>query len=195
MASAPTDDPFDTLGLPAVFTLDTASIERAALSKLSRLHPDMGGNMGANAASADANADADLDQAVQAARINAARDTLLFTLARAEALLKRLGGPAKEADKSLPPGFLVEIMSVREQAEESLASSDPASRATWMQWSLNQRTQAESHAASLFTQAASNPAALRDLRTHLNKWRYIERLIEQLDPAYHQGRSDVGGVA
>ena len=151
--------------------------------------------MGANAASADANADADLDQAVQAARINAARDTLLFTLARAEALLKRLGGPAKEADKSLPPGFLVEIMSVREQAEESLASSDPASRATWMQWSLNQRTQAESHAASLFTQAASNPAALRDLRTHLNKWRYIERLIEQLDPAYHQGRSDVGGVA
>lgn len=151
--------------------------------------------MGANAASADANADADLDQAVQAARINAARDTLLFTLARAEALLKRLGGPAKEADKSLPPGFLVEIMSVREQVEESLASSDPTSRATWMQWSLNQRADSESHAAALFTQAASNPAALRDLRTHLNKWRYIERLIEQLDPAYYQGRSDVGGVA
>jgi DnaJ-domain-containing protein 1 len=195
MASAPTDDPFDTLGLPAVFTLDTASIERAALSKLSRLHPDMGGNMGANAASADANADADLDQAVQAARINAARDTLLFTLARAEALLKRLGGPAKEADKSLPPGFLVEIMSVREQAEEALASNDVSSRATWTQWALEERGQAESRANALFTQAASNPAALRDLRTHLNKWRYIERLIEQLDPAYHQGRSDVGGVA
>jgi DnaJ-domain-containing protein 1 len=191
MASAPTDDPFDTLGLPAVFTLDTASIERAALSKLSRLHPDMGGN----AVSADTNTDTELDQAVQAARINAARDTLRFTLARAEALLKRLGGPAKEADKSLPPGFLVEIMSVREQVEESLASSDPTSRATWMQWSLNQRADSESHAAALFTQAASNPAALRDLRTHLNKWRYIERLIEQLDPAYHQGRSDVGGVA
>jgi len=191
MASAPTDDPFDTLGLPAVFTLDTASIERAALSKLSRLHPDMGGN----AVSADTNTDTELDQAVQAARINAARDTLLFSLSRAEALLKRLGGPAKEADKSLPPGFLVEIMSVREQAEEALASNDVSSRATWMQWSLNQRADSESHAAALFTQAASNPAALRDLRTHLNKWRYIERLIEQLDPAYHQGRSDVGGVA
>jgi DnaJ-domain-containing protein 1 len=191
MASAPTDDPFDTLGLPAVFTLDTASIERAALSKLSRLHPDMGGN----AVSADTNTDTELDQAVQAARINAARDTLRFTLARAEALLKRLGGPAKEADKSLPPGFLVEIMSVREQAEEALASNDVSSRATWTQWALEERGQAESRANALFTQAASNPAALRDLRTHLNKWRYIERLIEQLDPAYHQGRSDVGGVA
>lgn len=183
MAPTRTDDPFDTLGLPATFALDAARVERAALTKLAQMHPDV----------SDAGAMEELE--IAAARMNAARDVLLFPLARAEALLKRLGGPAKEADKSLPPGFLMEIMEVREQVEDALASGNAAARTTWMAWAMEQRAQMESTATELFTKAANDATALRELRLHLNRWRYIERMIEQLDPAYDPGQSDVGGAA
>ncbi len=183
MASARTDDPFDTLGLPAAFGLDAPRIERAALARLSQLHPDV-----SDAADSE-------DMEIAAARINAARDVLLFSLSRAEAMLKRLGGPAKEAEKGLPPGFLMEVMQVREQVEEALATGDAAARATWMTWALERRRQMESRASDLFSKATSDPQALREIRILLNQWRYIERMIEQLDPAYDPGQSDVGGTA
>lgn len=185
MAAVRTDDPFDTLGLPATFSLEASRIERAALAKLAQLHPDVVG--GSDAASDEIE--------VQAARINAARDVLVFSLSRAEALLKRLGGPSKEADKSLPPGFLMEIMSVREQVEEAIAGNDTSARATWTTWAMEQRKAMESRAVELFAKAQTDAAALREVRTHLNQWRYIERMIEQLDPAYDAGSSDVGGTA
>jgi molecular chaperone HscB len=179
-------DPFDTLGLPAVFALEPARIERAALAQLAQLHPDAG------------LLDAD-ESDLQAARINAARDTLLFALARAEALLQRRGGPAKEADKSLPAGFLAEMMQTREEAEAAIASGDPAARAMWTTTAMQQRAAYEARAATLFAQpqasASPDAATLRELRTHLNAWRYIERLIEQLDPAYNPGATDIGGKA
>lgn len=183
MAPTRTDDPFDTLGLPATFVLDASRVERAALAKLAQLHPDV----------SDASALEEME--IAAARMNAARDVLLFSLSRAEALLKRLGGPAKEADKSLPPGFLMEIMEIREQVEAAVASGDGASRATWTSWAMDQRAQMEATAAALFAKAPDNASVLREIRVHLNRWRYIERMIEQLDPAYDPGQSDVGGNA
>lgn len=178
-----TDDPFDTLSLPPVFGLDAARIERAALARLSQLHPDVNASDTAD------------DLEVAAARINAARDALVFALSRAETLLRRMGGPAKEADKSLPPGFLMDIMEIREQVEAAVASGDAAASAKWNAWALDQRRAMEARAADLFTLAATDPAVLSQLRVHLNQWRYIERMIEQLDPAYDPGRSDVGGTA
>lgn len=183
MARSPTDDPFDLLSLPPVFGLDAARIERAALARLSQLHPDV--NSG----------DAADDLEVAAARINAARDALTFALSRAEILLRRLGGPSKEADKTLPPGFLMEVMDMREQVEAAVASGDAAARATWIAWSLDQRREMQARANDLFAAADTDPTALLQLRVHLNQWRYIERLIEQLDPAYDPGQSDVGGAA
>jgi len=35
-----------------------------------------------------------------------------------------------------------------------------------------------------------DPALLGEIRTQLNAWRYIERLIEQLDPQYDPNRAD-----
>jgi DnaJ-domain-containing protein 1 len=183
MAPIRTADPFDTLGLPATFVLDAARVERAALAKLAQLHPDV----------SDASVLEEME--IAAARMNAARDVLLFSLSRAEALLKRLGGPAKEADKSLPPGFLMEMMEVREQVEQAVASGDSAACTTWMAWAMDQRAQMEATAAALFAKAATDAGALREVRVQLNQWRYIERMIEQLDPAYDPGQSDVGGTA
>ena len=48
------------------------------------------------------------------------------------------------------------------------------------------------HPLEEFTRARFVPApeALREVRTRLNAWRYIERLIEQLDPDYDPARAD-----
>jgi hypothetical protein len=86
-------------------------------------------------------------------------------------------------------------MEVREQVEQAVASGDSAARTTWTAWAMDRRAQMEATVAALFAKAATDAGALREVRVQLNQWRYIERMIEQLDPAYDPGRSDVGGTA
>ena len=111
--------------------------------------------------------------------------TLGDPLQRAEALLARLGGAGKENDKSLPDGFLAQMLEVREEVEE--AAGDAAATAKWEAWAQAERSEHEARVAALFRRAlASNPAdteALRQIRTQLNAWRYIDRMIEQLGEA------------
>lgn len=168
--SAP-NDPFETLGLPPRFDLDPAVIERAYLSRVAPLHPDI--------------ARGDPDAARRAAVVNDARRTLDDPERRANALLARLGGPTKEAEKSLPPGFLAEMMEVRESIDDALASGDPAARSTWVAWAADRRAHHSRAAAALFAALGPQPDAstLRTIRTELNAWRYTERLIEQLRDA------------
>jgi hypothetical protein len=51
-----------------------------------------------------------------------------------------------------------------------------------------QRGEYEGRVARLFAQGAETV----EIRRELNAWRYIERLIEQLDPNYDPGRADFG---
>ncbi len=166
-----TADAFDLLGLPAAFDLDPADLQRAYLERAARVHPDLAGG-------------GDDQAARESARLNEARRVLGDPELRASALLARLGGPAKEQEKSLPPGFLAAIMETREEVEGALASGDSAARARWESWAAARRSEHIESVGRLFRGLGTPtaPQALRAIRVELNAWRYTERLIEQLTP-------------
>lgn len=152
-------DPFAILGLPRRFDVSDAVIRRSFLAKARSTHPDAGG-----------------DQDV-GAELTKARDTLLNPETRADALLLLLGGPAKDAEKSLPPGFLLEIMETREALDAALASKSTPELERLKAWALSERQNYMQTVSAAF--AAGD---LKNLRTTLNAWRYIERMLEQMDP-------------
>ena len=179
MSSTQSINPFSTLALPARFDLDAAVIERAYLSGLQTAHPDAGGCQ---------------DDAPEhdAAALNHARSVLLDSEQRAVALLDVLGGPSAASCKDLPEGFLMEMMTRREEIEEELARGEQDARSRWESWAREERSQYTSDAQALFEAHAmdSTPEKRTQIRVLLNAWRYIERLIEQLDPEYDPSKAD-----
>lgn len=197
-------DVFAELGLPRRFDLDSATIQRAFLRRSALMHPDTLGGLtrdidDANIPDAtgdiDASENADTNQQVQAsARLSAANALLMSDERRANALLSLLGGPAPNADRSLPAGFLDQIMQTRMEMEDSLGGDGAErNRLAWRAWAAAQRAEYRQRVTSLFQQAQM-PAAIdlmadraelfASIRLELNGWRYIERMIEQLDPMY-----------
>ncbi len=191
------NDPFDILGIEPRFDLDRAAIQRAYLRKAAEHHPDHAQPSSAQPSSAQPDPAAG-DAA--SARLNAAKAVLDDPEQRAGALLARLGGPAKEHDRTLPDGFLLEMMEARERMESE--RNDPAAVACWEDWGESRRRAHMAEAARLFAQllagpqqqAAAGPGVpapgpgaesgrrdvLRAIRRELNAWRYIERMLEQL---------------
>jgi molecular chaperone HscB len=170
-----TRDPFEILGLPLEFSLSDARIEGAYLARVARVHPDVAGDEESGEASA---------------WLNEARRVLKDPEGRANALLSALGGPAKEADKSLPDGFLVQVMEVREELEGAMESGDAARVGQARAWAGARRAEYVAAVSALFSRANGSMEVLREIRRELNAWRYIERLIEQLEPGYDPGRAD-----
>jgi hypothetical protein len=84
------------------------------------------------------------------------------------------------------------IMETREQIEEALASKDAAQREKWEAWAQEQRGEYQRRVTGFFEAAGQSrdSETLRAIRQELNAWRYIERLIEQLDPQYDPARRD-----
>ena len=179
----PIRDPFALLGVPRGFGLGRADIESAYLLRAASLHPDLSGTAPDEAARASSD-------------LNEAKRALLDPEIRANTLLGLLGGPGKAEDKSLPDGFLMEIMEIRQRIEADLAGGeggagvDESKRAEWEVWAENWRAGVIERVGGLFDAAARDPSALPRIRTQLNAWRYIERLLEQLDPDYDPAQAD-----
>ena len=154
------DNPFELLGLDPRFDLDRAELERAWLAQSALLHPDLGGR------------DADA-----LARLNQARQDLADPERRAGILLSLLGGPSKEADRTLPPDFLAAMMQVQEAIE---SAEDPDH---WRAWAENERQAIIEQVRVAFAELDDppDPADLAAIRGRLNQWRYVERIIERLD--------------
>ena len=171
------NNPFSKLNLPLRFSIEKDAIERAYLTLLSSNHPDAGGN--------------GTDE-INSAEINAAREVLLNDEKRANALLGVLGGPSSSQCKDLPDGFLMEMMSLRQEIEEELAQADESARAKWEAWAQEQRRAYCDQVAALFNtyEQTDDPQILKEIRITLNAWRYIERLVEQLDPHYDPADAD-----
>ncbi len=168
-------DPFAVFALPRTFEIDRAALQRAYLAEAARWHPDR---------FADPVQRREAES--RSAEINRARVILEDDEQRADALLALLGGPGRSEDKSLPDGFLMEVMEVRERLEEAVASGDAQRRSEVQRWADERRAAHRRRVAELFASAdgrAGDPA-LADIRREMNAWRYIERLIEQLDPDY-----------
>lgn len=164
------DNPFATLGLAVSFGIEAVAIERAYLKKIAVSHPDRVGDGGA----------------ADAAALNAARRCLLDDEARANAVLRLLGGASPSDDRSLPDGFLMEMMQTRSAMEEELEEDPDSARPKWQDWGIQQRRRYAQQVQELL----ADPGSLGACRTQLNAWRYIERLIEQLDPEYSPARAD-----
>lgn len=175
-------DAFHTLGLPPTFDLDPQVVEQSYFAKSARLHPDL--------------AAGDPDAQREMAHLNQARKVLEDPEQRANLLLARLGGSARDRDRSLPDGFLAEMMEIREEVEAAIGDPDPrsrsAARAKWEAWAEVERSRAISEVGAMFRALgdAPDPGGLQAIRTRLNAWRYVERLIEQLDPDYDPQRAD-----
>ncbi len=177
--SEPTD-PFRALGLEPRFDLSRQQIESAYLARIAGAHPDHAGNT-------------EPGTGPDAAALNDARRALLSDERRANLVLAHLGGPSASDNKDLPDGFLFEIMDVRTQVEAAIGSGGDEERTKWQAWADEQRAAYTAAIASLFERAHSDAdptQALTEARRTLNAWRYIERLIEQLDPDYDPARAD-----
>ncbi len=166
-------DPYDLLGLPARFDLESARIRAAYLARAGAAHPDR------------APGAPDPDRTTAA--LNEARRTLEDPERRADALLVRLGGPTREQDRTLPPALLAEMLEIREAIDAARAEAEAANRARavarWIAWADEQRRAAIGEVGALFASLSSppRPAELKAIRARLNAWRYVERLIEHLD--------------
>ncbi|MBX3404469.1 MAG: hypothetical protein KF699_13745 [Phycisphaeraceae bacterium] len=173
-------DPFAILGLPRRFDLDPMQVQRAYLARAAMAHPDLlpgggGGDVGPGSGSS----------AMDPSALNRAKSVLDDPEQRADALLLLLGGPPREADRSLPDGFLVEIMDIRERLDAAVASRDTAVAAELEAWAAQRRAGHIRAAAELFGALPRPPSAdaLRAIRRELNAWRYIERMLEQVRDA------------
>lgn len=157
------ENPFALLGLPPVYTIDEAALQRAWLKRSAKLHPDRAGN--------------DADAARRLALINTAKATLEHPERRANALLEAMGGPSKEDDNALPDGLLMEMFEIREKHE----SGDAQTRATIEAWGSERRAKHERTIAEMFAGLGDPPAqdALHAIRKELNAWRYIERFLSE----------------
>ena len=164
-------DPFETLGLPRRFDLDPAELHAKYIQASSACHPDRHTDPVAQA-----------DAAERIAFINQAYTVLSDPEKRADALLKLLGGPAKEDDKSLPPALLIEMMEIREQLEQVIAENNKAELAKCRGWADDQRNAHLLKIADLFKDPgdALSDTTAKAIRLELNTLRYIQRMLEQM---------------
>ena len=172
------EDPFAILGLPRSYRIERAAVQRAYLERAANVHPDFARSAAGSAGPID---DA-------AASLNRAKETLENPELRAHTLLcliaAEAGIPFQPADdRALPPGFLAQMMETREQIEADRAAGHTAKLAAWERWAEERRAAHQRKVGELFEPDAGRPtpASLRAIKMELNAWRYIERMIEQLD--------------
>jgi len=163
-----TDDPFDALGLEPRFDLDEPELLRAWRRRSVDAHPDRAGGE---------------DEARRrAAALNDARRRLEDPESRADALVLRLGGPSREEENGLPAGFLMEIMELRESLEAAQSGGDDLDP---------HRRRAETERAARMVRVREGFAEpepdLRAIRVELNAWRYLERMLEQIEAPVRPG--------
>ncbi|XOV74945.1 MAG: iron-sulfur cluster co-chaperone HscB C-terminal domain-containing protein [Phycisphaerales bacterium] len=86
----------------------------------------------------------------------------------------------------------MEMLEVRDQLEEAKQSRDPEDIARLEAWADQQRGMWIERVDGLFRAHGETEDRRDEIRESLNAWRYIERLIEQLDPEYSPAEADLG---
>ncbi len=176
-APEPEPTPFECLGLAATFDVD-ASLLRRRLLRASRLvHPDFHGSSGAEARAAAERA---------TALLNRAHALVAEPAARADWLVRSLGGPAENEQRPMPQAFLMEVMEwneTLEAARESAPGSAARSELSALEASLRERR--ESVLAELRRLLIPLPAlgapALAQARAQLNALRYLANSLTQIE--------------
>jgi molecular chaperone HscB len=164
------NDVFEILGLKRAFTVDAKALQERFIALSAANHPDRYTDP--------------LDQADAAERasvINDAQRVIADPMLRAQALLELLAPGASKADASaLPPGFLMEVMEIREGIEEAKDAGDKAKLQE-----VKRQAEGEFQArlgvlGTLLDKACAAPdaQAVAGARLELNALRYVKRMIE-----------------
>ena len=164
-------NPFFALGLEPRFALDPADIRRRTMRAAIRLHPDRA----ADPVSAS-------EQAIELASINEAAGVLLDEIARAEAIIRFHDGPSPSEDHSLPEGFLEAMLSTRMELEEAVESGNEAGKSALEEWARSEWAERRNAVADLLDQdPVPGSDRLISARREINRWRYSQRMLEQLE--------------
>jgi len=157
-----TEDPFALLGLDRRFDLDARALRAAWMRRIAAAHPDAEG------------------AAAEAARLNEAQRALADPLSRAALLLRLAGAPATD-ERALPDGFLVEMMELREAADE--ARGDDVRLDALAAEARARREAALAEIGEAFAAAPTpiDAAAARRVRVGMNVVRSFDRMLEQLE--------------
>jgi molecular chaperone HscB len=171
-----TPDPFEAFGLEPAFALDASALQKRLLTLSRALHPDFHGNAGPGLRRrAEENT----------ALLNAAYAVLADDFRRADWLVRVLGGPREDEERSMPAKFLQEVLEWNEAIEEARAAA-PGSPARRALVPLTERLRQErAHgmdavARFLDPLPAPRDAVLRRVRQQLNALRYLDRALAGL---------------
>ena len=161
-------DAFGLLGLPAQFDLDPQLIERAFFDRTKELHPD-------RFASAPA---AERVAALSRSRaLNDAYQTLKKPVPRAEYLLARAGVTIGD-NEQLDPGFLMEILELREELAEARVAKRGEQIEELCTAMKQRRASAIESLSGLFAHQE-----LAAIKKQLIVLRYLDRYLEECDAA------------
>ncbi len=162
MAIDPVDNPFSALGLEPSFDIDPRRVRAAWMQKAAREHPDVVGVGG------------------QSTCANDALRQLSDPLSRAEALLRVHQAPAVD-ERTMPEGFLLEMMELRERADE--AGRDPDAAAQLLAEASERRNRALARIGDAFRSArggALEAGHALEIRSQMNVVRSFDRMLEHL---------------
>ena len=174
LISPPSDtqfDPFSIFGLELAYPLEPALLEKRLLRFTRLVHPDFF-------------ATADSAQRAQAERssatLNAAHETLADDWARADWIVRHLGGPDEQRERSMPQAFLLEVLDWNETLDAARAApSGLAERAAVERLTIELEQRRAELFSSIARQLGPLPAraspALLALRKDLNAARYVEK--------------------
>lgn len=163
-------DHFGLFGLARGYDLDAAELERRFIALSREIHPDFMGSKSAGEQALAVGLSADVNQAHRVLK-----DPVL----RAEYLLELAGGDSAAKDKSLPEGFLADILMMREEVEEALAANDAAALDEHRRRASREREQACERVAALARNlSAAGPDEKRELRRSLNSIKYYDNVLK-----------------
>ncbi len=94
------------------------------------------------------------------------------------------GGPDAAAEQGLPEGFLEEMLDVRMELESAMEAGDERGIDRLEAWADAEWAARRSAVAALLPGVEPvSEADRRAARRELNRWRYIQRMLEQLHPS------------
>lgn len=161
-------NPFALLGVAPRFSVDEAALRRAFLRASTEQHPDRFIDP--------------IEQADAVERMSQLTDAyrvLSDPELRAKSLLALSGLALAEDRDKLPADLLMQVMEVREELEEAIATSDTAELARLRAWAGERRDASLQRIGALLDDALDAGKA-KAVRIELNALRYMQRMLEQM---------------
>jgi molecular chaperone HscB len=173
----PSPTPFEVLGLAPAFALDAKELKQRLLRASRVVHPDYFG-----AAAPEVRALAERNSAL----VNEAYATLLDPAARADWLVRALGGPSESEQRDMPRSFLLDVLEWNETLEAAReAAPGTKGRAALVELASTLASRRESVLRKVGELLAPLPelgsTRLRDARAELNALRYLENTLAQIE--------------